>query len=123
MNDQPPCLLQLLYSIHDSHSRVSLETTKKLTKFHKNRIYISTVPLSLEAYPEDIYTLPVMREHHDSYLSYRDTLSLVETSDDSSFPFLLLFPLTPMGPFVKTSTPPIYTIVLLRFAQHFSKIA
>ena len=44
-----------------------------LTKFLENRIYNSTGPLSFQTYPEDIYTTPLIREHHDYFLYFIDT--------------------------------------------------
>ena len=85
MNDQHPPLIPLPFSIIDSHSRLKRKTTKTLTKFFKNLIYNSTVPLSSEAYREDIYSIPHVRDHHDSNLYYLDTHPLVETPDEPSF--------------------------------------
>ena len=53
--------------------------------FLNNLIFISTTPLSFETYPEDIYTTPLIREHHDSYLYYIETPSLVADSEEPPF--------------------------------------
>ena len=45
MDDPPPLLIPLPFSINDSNSRLSSETTQTLTNFPENPIYNSTVPL------------------------------------------------------------------------------
>ena len=65
-----------------THNHFSRDTTQGLTKLLKNHIYNSTVPLFFETNPEDIYTTPLICEHHDSYLYYTDTHSLVATLDE-----------------------------------------
>ena len=85
MDDPPPPLISFPFSIDYSHARISPDTAHILTKFLKNSIYISTVPLSFETYREDIYTTHLIREHQDSYLYNFDTQSLVETPHEPSF--------------------------------------
>ena len=123
LNDQPPPLLLLSFSINDLHSDLSPETTYSLTKCIENPIYNTTVPLSFKTYPEVIYTTLLIREHHDSYLYYIDTHSLVETTDEPSFSVPSLLLLTPMKPFVKTSTPLMFIFLSLMFSPHSSSIS
>ena len=54
--------------VDDSHSRLSRDTTQISTNVFKIPIKYSTVPLSLNTFLEDIYTIPLILEHHDSYL-------------------------------------------------------
>ena len=64
---------------------VTRDVSQTLTQFLNNLIYNSTTPLSFETYPEDIYTAPLIREHHDSYLYYIETHSLVLNSEEPPF--------------------------------------
>ena len=50
---------------------------------------ISQTPLPFETYPEDIYTTPLIREHHDSYLYYIEIHSL--TQDVNTTPYSIVF--------------------------------
>ena len=105
MDDKPPPLIPLPVSIHDSHSRLSCDTTQILTKFPKNPIINSTAPLSFETYPEDINTIPLIREQFDSCFFYIDTHSLVEIPDEPSFPTPLASPLNSTKTFRKNMHP------------------
>ena len=71
--------------VFNSSQRVTRDISQTLTQFLNNLIYNSTTPLSFETYPEDIYTIPLIREHHDSYLYYIDTHSLVANSEELPF--------------------------------------
>ena len=77
-------LLPLPFASNTSH-RITRDTSHTLIQFINNLIYNSTTPLSFETYPEDIYTTPLIREHHDSYLYYIDTHSLIPNSDEPPF--------------------------------------
>ena len=72
-----------------SSQRITRDISHTLLQFLNNLIYNSTTPLSFETYPEDIYTTPrIHHEHHDSYLYYIATHSLLPNSDEPfSFPF------------------------------------
>ena len=109
--------IPLPFSIDDSTSRFSRDTTQILTKFLKNRIYNFTVLLSFETYPEEIYTIPRIREN----FSYIDTHSLVETPDEPSSASPLPLLLTLLKRFVKTSTQSKFTFLSLMFLPLFSK--
>ena len=91
MSDPPSPLIPLLFVCNNSSQRCTREFSQTLSKFFNNLIDNSTAPLSFETYPEDIYFIPLIREHHDSYLYYIDTHSLVATPDEP--PFLFLSPL------------------------------
>ena len=69
----------------NTSQRITRDTSHTLIQFLNNLIYNSTTPLSFETYPEDIYTTPLIREHHDSYLYYIDTHSLIPNSDEPPF--------------------------------------
>ena len=75
----PSPLFPLPFAFDTTHYRITRELSNTIPKFLRNLIYNSFVPLSFETYPEDIYTIPLIREHHDSYLYYIDTHSVVET--------------------------------------------
>ena len=83
MADQTP-LIPLPFALNTSQ-RITREISHTLTQFLNNLIYNSTTPLSFETYPEDIYTIPLIREHHDSYLYYIDTGSLLPNSEEPPF--------------------------------------
>ena len=71
--------------VFNTSQRVTRDISQTLTQFLNNLNYNSTTPLSFETYPEDIYTIPLIREHHDSYLYYIDTHSLVANSEEPPF--------------------------------------
>ena len=66
-------------------STYTRELSQTLSKFPNNLFYKSTAPLSFEAYPEDLYTIPLFREHPDSCLYNIDTHSLVATPGEPPF--------------------------------------
>ena len=102
MIDVPSHLTPLPFSFDDTHHRLSRDTSQILTKLLKSLIYSTTTPLPFESYPEDIYSIPLIREHHDSYLHYIDTHSLVETPDEPSFfTFAFTSPINPNDTFRK----------------------
>ena len=118
----PPPLIPVPLSSDDSHSRLSPDTTQILAKFPKNPIYNSTVTLSFETLPEDSYTPPLIREHHDSYLYYIDAHSLVEILDELSFSNTFTSPFNSTEIFRETtSTQLIFTFLSLMFLPHFPK--
>ena len=82
MSDPPSPLIPLPFVCDNSSHRITRELSQTPSNFPNILIYNSTAPFSLETYPEDIYTIPLIREHHDSYLYYIDTHSLVETPAD-----------------------------------------
>ena len=92
MSDPPSPFIPLPFVCDNTHHRVTRELSQILSKFLNNLIYNSTVPLSFENFLEDIYTIPLIREHHDSYLYYIDTHSVVETPEEPSFLSLPLLP-------------------------------
>ena len=71
--------------VFNTSQRITRDVSQTLTQFLNNLIYNSTTPLSFETYPEDIYTTPLIREHHDSYLYYIETHSLVLNSEEPPF--------------------------------------
>ena len=71
--------------VFNTTQRITRDVSQTLTHFLNNLIYNSTTPLSFETYPEDIYTAPLIREHHDSYLYYIETHSLVLNSAEAPF--------------------------------------
>ena len=84
MTDPIQPLIPLTF-VFNTSQRVTRDISQTLTQFRNNLIYNSTTPLSFETYPEDIYTTPLIREHHDSYLYYIDTHSLVANSVEPQF--------------------------------------
>ena len=121
MGDPPPPLIPLPFSIDDSHSRLSRGITQNFTEYHINFILNFTVPLSFETYPEDFYTIPVIREHQDSYLHYIHAHSLVKIPDEPFFPTLLHLFLPLLKLFLKTSTQPMFTFLSFMYSPLFSK--
>ena len=101
MDDPPPPLIPFRFSFDESHSRISRDTTQILTKYLKNLVLYSTVPISFETYLEDVYTKLLIREHHDSYLYFLDTQLLVETPDEPSFSIPFTSPLNSTETFGK----------------------
>ena len=71
--------------VFNTTQRITRDVSQTLTQFLNNLIYNSTTPLPFETYPEDIYTTPLIREHHDSYLYYIETHSLVLNSEEPPF--------------------------------------
>ena len=94
MSDPPP-LIPLPFVFDISHHRITRELSRTISKFLNNLIHNSTVPLSFETFPEDIYTIPLICEHHDSYLYYIDTQSVVETPDEPPFSIPSTSPINP----------------------------
>ena len=92
MSDPPSPLIPLPFVCDNTSHRITRELSQTPPEFLNNLIYKSTAPLSWKTYPEDIYTIPLIREYHDSYLYYIDTHSLVETPDELHFLFLSLLP-------------------------------
>ena len=84
MTDPIQPLISLPF-VFNTSQRVTRDISQTLTQFLNNLIYNSTTPLSFETYPEDIYTTPLIREHHDSYSYYIDTHSLVANSEEPPF--------------------------------------
>ena len=72
MSDPPSPLIPLPFVCDNTSHHITREISRTLTIF-LNFIYNSTAPLSFETFPEDIYTTPLIREHHDSYLYYIDS--------------------------------------------------
>ena len=77
--------IQPLPFLFNTSHRVTRDISQTLTQFPNNLIYNSTTPLSFETYPEDFYTTPLIREHHDSYLYYIDTHFLVANFEEPPF--------------------------------------
>ena len=117
MDDPPPPSIPPPFSFDDSYSRLSRNTTQIFTKYPKSLIYNSTNPLSSETHTEDIYTIPLIREHHNSYLYHIDTHSLVETPDEPSFSIPFTSPLNSKVTFRKNIYP---TIMNIPFALDFT---
>ena len=85
MSDPPSPLIPLPFVFDNIHHCVPRELSQTISKFPNNLMYNSTVPLSFETFPEDIYTKPLIREHHDSSLYYIDKHSVVESPDEPPF--------------------------------------
>ena len=66
MSDPPSPLIPLSFVCDNTSHRITRELSQTLSKFLNNLIYNSTTPLSFETFSEDIYTLPLIREHHNS---------------------------------------------------------
>ena len=88
MSDPPSPLIPLTFVCNNTSQPNTRELLQTLSKILNNLIYNSIAPLPFETYPEDIYTIPLIREHHDSNLYYIDTHSLV-----ALLHFLFLSPL------------------------------
>ena len=97
-------LLPLLFASNPSQ-RITRDISHTLLQFLNNLIYNSTTPLSFETYPEDIYTTPLIREHHDPYLYYIATHSLLPNSDEPPFSIPFTSPTTDCDTFQKNIHP------------------
>ena len=97
-------LLPLSFAVNTSQ-RITRDTSHTLIQFLNNLIYDSTTPLSFETYPEDIYTTPLIREHHDSFLYYIDTHLLISNSDEPPFSIPFTSPTTRSDTFQKNIHP------------------
>ena len=64
----------------DPNSTITRRNRESITTFIDNLRYIIITPLSFESYPESIYTAPLIRQHHDSYLFYIETHSFTENA-------------------------------------------
>ena len=102
MTDPIQPLIPLLF-VFNTSQRVTRDISQTLTQFPNNFIYNSTTSLSFETYPEDIYTTPLIREHHDSSLYYIDTHSLVVYSEEPPFSIPFTSLTTRSDTFQKTS--------------------
>ena len=67
MSDPPSPLIPLPFVCENTSQRITRDISHTLSKFLDNLIYNIIAPLSFETYPENIYTTPLIREHHDSY--------------------------------------------------------
>ena len=92
--------------------RITRDISHTLLLFLNNLIYNSTTALSFETYPEDIYTTPLIREHHDSYLYYNDTHSLIPNSDEPPFSIPFTSPTTHSDTFQKNIRVKVFTTFL-----------
>ena len=93
-------LIDLPFASNPSQ-RITRDISHTLLQFLNNLIYNSTTPLSFETYPEDVYTTPLIREHHGSYLFYIDTHSLIPNSDEPPFSIPFTSPTTHSDTFQK----------------------
>ena len=112
MDNPPPPLIPLPFFIDDSHSRISRETTQVFKQILETT-YIYLHPF-FETYPEDIYTIPLIREHHDACLYYIDTQKLAETPDETCFSILFTSPPN----FNETFRKNIYPIIIFFTVAH-----
>ena len=104
MSDPPSTLIPLPFVFDNTHHRVTRNLSQTLSEFLINLIN-STVPLSFETFPEDIYTIPLIREHHDSYSYYIDTHLIVETPDEPPFSIPFTSPINHSDTFRKNIHP------------------
>ena len=82
--------LSLPFTIdQSSNATTTRNTNDSLKKFTTNLHYNIITPLPFEQFPEDIFTVPLVREHHDSYLYYIHTHTLIE--DSSFLPISIIF--------------------------------
>ena len=81
--------LPIPFAINPNSSNITRNIKESIIKFIENIRYNIVTPLPFETYPEDIYTTPLIREHHDSYLYYLETHTLIE--DDNNSPFSIIF--------------------------------
>ena len=98
-------LLTPLPFASNTSQRITRDISHTLLYFLNNLIYNSTTPFSFETYPEDIYTTPLICEHHDSYLYYIDTHSLLPNSDEPPFCIPFTSPTTHSDTFQKNIHP------------------
>ena len=105
MSDPPSPLVLLAFVCNNTSQRITRELSHTLSNFLNNLIYNSTAPLSFETYPEGIYTIPLVREHHESYLYYFDTHSLVATPDEPPFSIRFTSPINHSDTFRKNIHP------------------
>ena len=63
---------------YTSQTPLTRSTSPNLIKFLHNLIFQSTHPLPFEDKPNTIYTFPLIREHHHSYLYFLHSHQLIE---------------------------------------------
>ena len=105
MPDPPSLLIPLPFDCDNTSHGITRELSQTLTTLLNNLIYSSTAPLSFEIFPEDIYTISLIREHHDSYLNYIDTHSVVESPDEPPFSIPFISPINHSDTFRKNIHP------------------
>ena len=54
-------------------------------EFGSDPIYTTTNPLPIEKYPENIFSFPVIREHHDAYLFDNNFPNVAKIDDELAF--------------------------------------
>ena len=89
----------ILFAINPNSSNITRNIKESIIKFIENIRYNIVTPLPFETYPEDIYTTPLIREHHDLYLLCLDAHSLIE--DDNNNPFSIIFNNPPNASYTK----------------------
>ena len=67
---------------HFTRKTFSRNLRKDINTFFHNLIYNSTKPLPFENLPTNIYSVPLVREHHDSYLCYLYSKQITHESED-----------------------------------------
>ena len=70
MEGHPPMELTPTPFETKPETHTSCQTLSQIVNFVNNPIYKVTQTLSIEIYLQDIYSWPLIREHHDSYLLY-----------------------------------------------------
>ena len=120
MSDPPSPLIPLPFACDNTSQPITRELSHTLSKFLNNLIYNSTAPLSFETYPEDISTIPFIREHQDSYLHYIDTHSLVEAPDEPPFSIPFTSPINHSDTLRKTSILKLFIFPLRMYLPPFS---
>ena len=105
MTDPPSPLIPLPFVCNNASQRITREISHTFSKFLNNLIYNSTVPLSFGTYPDDIYTIPLIREDNDSCLYYIDHHSLVASPDEPPFSIPFTSPVINSDTFSKNIHP------------------
>ena len=89
----PTPVIPLPLVFDTTQHRLTRELSQKTSKLLNILIFKSTVPLPFETFPEDNYTTPLIREHHDSNLCYIVKQSVMETPDEPPFSIPITSPL------------------------------
>ena len=116
-------MLPIPFTVSSQYRHVR-SLTQDITPFFNNLIFQYTNPLTFETEPHSISTIPLLREHLDSYLYYFRYKTLEVTS--SQQPFQIIFnPVKNVnsGTFLRTIYPQNITLSIQDvFIKHLDKL-
>ena len=81
--------LPIPFALDPNATFTTRRVNESITNLFDNFRYNITKPLQFETYPEDIYTTPLIRDHHVSYFYYIETHSLTQDVNSTSLSIIL----------------------------------